>query len=649
MVKVLPQPKRAAWGSEVFYLDYQQRIVLESGGQELFLYARMLQQEILEDTGMCLAVIRGTGRRGDLVLRTQAEEGFGAERDTADKEDAKAPEGKLRRQGYRLSISPGGILIEGASRAGVMYGVQTLRQIIGQQGAAVSACEVEDWPDYGARGFYHDVTRGRVPTLETLKRLADCMCMYKLNQLQLYIEHTYLFRDFSEVWRDDTPLTAEEIMELDGYCREREIDLVPSLASFGHLYKVLRTDSYSPLCEMENSKEESFSFRGRMLHHTLNAADPRSMELSKSMIEEYMALFSSQYFNVCADETFDLGKGRCRAMVEEKGLEQVYMGYVGELCRFVADHGKIPMFWGDIICGFPEMIKDLPPQTICLTWGYAPNQSDEAVKKMADAHATQYVCSGVNGWNHWIPRYQDAYENIVRMCRYGREYGAVGVLNTDWGDFGQINCQDFSVPGLIYGAALSWNGAEMPRQEMNARISLLEYRDPSQTVMELFQALSEQEAVPWRLVCDFKELAQTKADAKDWEETFWQYAKEDGVLPMDPQRWMQRAEDKNRQIEQLKARLKEHLSVLDTAFRRRASRFLVAADAMKLTNRAAAMVIGGMDLNGGYSLEQRRQTASDLENWLYYYKEMWRETSKESELYRIQDLILWYADELRRI
>ena len=55
------------------------------------------------------------------------------------------------------------------------------------------------------------------------------MAYYKMNQLQLYIEHTFLFRDFSEIWRDDTPLTAEEIMELDQYCLERGIELVPSL------------------------------------------------------------------------------------------------------------------------------------------------------------------------------------------------------------------------------------------------------------------------------------------------------------------------------------------------------------------------------------------------------------------------------------
>ena len=57
----------------------------------------------------------------------------------------------------------------------------------------------------------------------------------------------------TELWRDETPLEAQEIMELDAYCAERGIELVPCLASFGHLYKLLGTRSYAALCELEGS------------------------------------------------------------------------------------------------------------------------------------------------------------------------------------------------------------------------------------------------------------------------------------------------------------------------------------------------------------------------------------------------------------
>ena len=97
-----------------------------------------------------------------------------------------------------------------------MDGMQTLLQILEQEGACLSALHIEDAPAIVNRGYYFDCTRGRIPKLSWLKQLADRMAYYKLNQLQLYVEHSYLFRGMTELWRDDTPLTAEEIMDLVG-------------------------------------------------------------------------------------------------------------------------------------------------------------------------------------------------------------------------------------------------------------------------------------------------------------------------------------------------------------------------------------------------------------------------------------------------
>ncbi|RAZ93494.1 N-acetyl-beta-hexosaminidase, partial [Klebsiella oxytoca] len=80
-----------------------------------------------------------------------------------------------------------------------------------------------------------------------------------------------------EMWRNETPLTAQEILELDRYCRQRCIELIPSLASFGHLYMLLSTSSYGELCELEDSVNRPFSFEDRMQHHTINASDERAL------------------------------------------------------------------------------------------------------------------------------------------------------------------------------------------------------------------------------------------------------------------------------------------------------------------------------------------------------------------------------------
>ncbi len=92
--------------------------------------------------------------------------------------------------------------------AGVWYGCQTLQQMVEQCGAVLPFVKIEDGPDIPNRGFYHDVTRGRVPKLSFLKKMADRMAYYKRTSCSCILSIRSASWDFSEIWRDDTPLTA---------------------------------------------------------------------------------------------------------------------------------------------------------------------------------------------------------------------------------------------------------------------------------------------------------------------------------------------------------------------------------------------------------------------------------------------------------
>lgn len=65
------------------------------------------------------------------------------------------------------------------------------------------------------------------------------------------------------------------------------------------------------------------------------------------------------------------------------------------------------------------------------------------------------------------------------MARYGRQYGACGMLVTDWGDFGHVNDPRMAIPGMIIGAQESWNPTNSDEADMLRRISRLEYHDAS--------------------------------------------------------------------------------------------------------------------------------------------------------------------------
>ncbi len=54
---------------------------------------------------------------------------------------------------------------------------------------------IVDFPELAHRGFMLDVSRNKVPKLDELFKIVDTMAMFKMNQFQLYMEHTYAYSD----------------------------------------------------------------------------------------------------------------------------------------------------------------------------------------------------------------------------------------------------------------------------------------------------------------------------------------------------------------------------------------------------------------------------------------------------------------------
>ncbi|QJD99509.1 family 20 glycosylhydrolase [Massilia forsythiae] len=93
-------------------------------------------------------------------------------------------------EAYLLEIGagPGGraqVLLRGASAHGVFNGLQTLAQLLEDDGA-LPAGRVLDAPRFGYRGLMLDVARHFVG-VDTVLRLVDCMACYKLNRLHLHL------------------------------------------------------------------------------------------------------------------------------------------------------------------------------------------------------------------------------------------------------------------------------------------------------------------------------------------------------------------------------------------------------------------------------------------------------------------------------
>jgi hypothetical protein len=172
---------------------------------------------------------------------------FGAETVESIAPRAAARDGSLPPQGYRVRIGSGGVAIDAADAAGEFYARATLAQLALVHRGALPVGTVEDWPDVAVRGVMLDVSRDKVPTIETLKELVDRLASWKINQVQLYTEHTFAYTGHEDVWRDASPLTAAEVRDLDSYCRDRHVELVPNQNCLGHWERWLRHDRYRDL------------------------------------------------------------------------------------------------------------------------------------------------------------------------------------------------------------------------------------------------------------------------------------------------------------------------------------------------------------------------------------------------------------------
>jgi hexosaminidase len=369
-------------------------------------------------------------------------------------------------EGYGLAISKTGIEVSFRETGGLRAATATLRQLLREYGRRLPCLRIRDWPDFLRRGVMLDISRGRVPKLETLLDLAEKLSDFKINELQLYTEHTFAYKKYKSVWQSWGALTAKEIKILDARCRELGIDLVPNQNSFGHLRYFLEDSKLKKLAEVSEPYEDaSKEFVRRPT--TLAPNHPGTIPFLRGLYDELLPNFSSQFFNVGCDETWDLGRGQSKKFCEAKGKGRVYLDFLKKIQREISARDKKIMFWGDIILKYPKLIRKLPKNLIALNWGYeADHPFAKEAAKFAKAKIPFYVCPGTSTWQTLIGKHDNALANLRAAARGGKKSGAIGFLNTDWGDGGHPNPLVVSWPMFVAGASLAWNSKDFDERKI---------------------------------------------------------------------------------------------------------------------------------------------------------------------------------------
>jgi len=473
---ILPIPREIRSTDGRFCVDEHTLILLlPSCNEEVYGSAAQLADEIRERTGQRPKVVQGARvPRGEniIVLCGDVEAG------RAYLGESLAGEGLAAHgpEAYAISISPERVIAAGEGAVALRHAIQTLRQIARLEGSYWPACEILDWPALAYRGVMLDVSRGKVPTLQTLKEVVDCLAFFKMNVLQLYTEHTFDFVSHPAIGRGTDPLTSEDMLVLDRYAREQGVQLMPNLNCFGHCSHLLSLPQYAHLAESA-------------VPWTLTPVDEGTYALLGNLLDDMLPSFSCRTLNAGCDETWDLGLGRSASLAAEIGVGRVYLGHLLRLHDLASARVCRVQFWGDILLHHPELVGELPDDVTLLDWHYEAQESYSSLDVFAQSGRRFWVCPGTSSWNTLFPRIGNANGNIRNLVRQGTERGAEGMLNTDWGDHGHYQPLGLSWYGYAFGAAQAWSGGTTTDDEFDGRFGPLWFGPEGAQVIESVRAL----------------------------------------------------------------------------------------------------------------------------------------------------------------
>jgi hypothetical protein len=388
---------------------------------------------------------------------------------TAARSAATHTDTSLPAQGYELRIDPDAVRLTAADDAGLFYGRSTLDQLTRLHGGRLPVGTIRDWPDLPVRGVMLDISRDKVPTMATLEAMVDRLASWKVNQVQLYFEHTFAYYSREEVWGRASPLTAEEVAHLDAYCRARHVELVPNQNCLGHMGRWLVHERYRPMAVAPDGWAD---MRGHMhLPTTIDPAKPASLAFVRELLAELLACFSSRRVQVGLDEPWELP-------LPERIDD--YVGWVRTLRGVPELHGREMLIWGDILANHPETLSQLPDGVTVCEWGYEDwHPFAERTGALDEAGVPHWVCPGTSSWLSILGRVTNMMGNCRTAAQAGLAKGSHGFLTTDWGDMGHLQYLPISEPGFAYAAAVSWCLDTNADLDLAAALDVHAYDDPT--------------------------------------------------------------------------------------------------------------------------------------------------------------------------
>jgi hexosaminidase len=398
---IIPAPRRLQARPGEFRLDRETRIMLsDPASQELRTLSELLAAPLRAASGLPLPVSSEPASdhaTNALSIRLTP--------DSASREP----------ESYRLVVAQRGAILSAPTPAGLVHGLQTLRQLLPPElergvrsvnvwgrGVAqmtdsapppaqwvIPAVEIEDAPRFRYRGILLDVARWFYPP-EFIEKLIDLLALYKLNTLHLHLtddqgwrleikkyprltqigawrKETIVGQNFDPYVGDGTPhggfYTQEQMREVVAYAAARHVTIIPEIEMPGHARAALA--AYPELSCTGGPFEVSTRWG---VHEDIFCPSERTFAFLEDVLSEVMQLFPGEYIHIGGDEV-PKQQWKDSPVAQEVmrrgglGNEEALQGYfIRRIEGFLRAHGRRLIGWDETLEG------GLAPEATVMSW-----------------------------------------------------------------------------------------------------------------------------------------------------------------------------------------------------------------------------------------------------------------------------------------
>ena len=307
-------------------------------------------------------------------------------------------------EAYSIDVASGVAIIRASGLSGVLYSLETLRQMLpaaiyGKEIAEkehwhLPCCEIRDEPRFAWRGMHLDCSR-HFWQVDEIKRYLDVMAMYKLNRFHWHLTddqgwrieiNSYPLLSQISCWREGTMVghdfssndhiryggfyTRDQIREVVDYAARRGITVVPEIDLPGHMLAAMAA---YPELGCTGGPYAAWTKWG-ISDQVLCAGKESTFEFLEAVLGEVAELFPGEYIHIGGDECPKTAWEQCphcQARIQELGLqddgrftaEQYLQNYVTKRIQdFLASKGKKIIGWDEILEG------ELAPGATVMSW-----------------------------------------------------------------------------------------------------------------------------------------------------------------------------------------------------------------------------------------------------------------------------------------